>query len=1093
LLDDVPPEQILCVTFTKAAAAEMSQRILHQLASWVSMPDMELQQLLRSSLAVQDAAGAMTRARTLFARTLDTRGGLKIQTLHSFCQSLLTRFPLESGIAPGFATLDDRTEAHLQTEALDSEIARAFGQHDQQFISDLDYLSIRADDDRLLKTIRKFTDALSKADPGAQLTIAGVEPRVRNALGLPLSGDSQDAFQNMLQSGTLDTDNLRHIAKIWLQGSKRVQGHANHLNTWLKAPALDHLEDLRTAFFTDDKPRADSHSTDKSTALLDPDLLVKIGLAQSQIETLVKQLRLYDVAAQTTAALRIALAVLHSIQSAKNALGLVSFNDLIGQVASLLGGSGSDWVRYKLDDQIAHVLVDEAQDTNANQWAILSALTDDFFSGAGAQRQHRSVFVVGDYKQSIFRFQGADPKTYLAEQPKLRQRVENGQQAFLSLDLDISFRSSPAIIDFVNQAITTLGIEKLGSTESIEQHKSHRAGSGGQVTLWPLTPRSKTDIDPEDLQAELDREWEEKPERLTASRIAHQISRWLASDSPERLRGRQIMPQDIMVLVRTRGTIAQALVSDLKTLGVPVAGADRMKLSKQLAVQDLMCSARFCLLPEDDLTLAGLLKSPFFSWSEDQLFDLAHQRPPRQSLWAALQTSEMPMAKTTAEKLRGLLAESDIVMPFQFFSHILERDGGRAALFARLGAEVDDPITAFLDEALAFEQEQAPSLQAFISWMDMNADDHELKRDPDAPRNEVRVMTVHGAKGLEAPIIILADSNQISTKPETVTMLDTNGSILPIWVAKKALQVDLVQQAAEKEQLESLHDYWRLFYVAITRAADRLYFAGWERRDKSTVLSWFEIAANTLDSLENVQSDAVHWPGGRHFILPSTQHQDVASGQVHEAAVVVPEWALTRAPHEPVPPRPLTPSQLGGEELVAFDSPREAQSIARIRGTILHRLFELLPQIDVADRYQAAQSILRHASLPEEEWDALLAEVDTVLQTPAFASVFAPESLAEVPVTALIGERVLSGQIDRLAVTESEVLIVDYKSTARPPKTADLVSSLYVRQMAAYRATLRQIYPAHRIVCALLWTTTPYLMSLPDTLLDEAAASFMSH
>jgi ATP-dependent helicase/nuclease subunit A len=1088
LLDEVPPEQILCVTFTKAAAAEMAQRIYATLAGWVSMADAELYAFLHGYLQTQDARDKMERARTLFARTLEARGGLKIQTLHSFCQSLLTRFPLEAGIAPGFATLDERTDMHLQSEALDSEIARAFNQSDRRFLDDLAWLSVRAADDHLLKAIRAFTAALAKIDPAGRLTADGIEPRVRTVLGLPLSGTANDVLQNAAMDGALDQDNLWHIVKIWMQGGKQVAGHATHLKIWLDMPVPANFSELMRAFFTAvGSVRADSKVTDTDTRRLDPELILKIGNAQQQIDAIVTKRRLFEIAEQSSAALRLSWSVLQTMQQTKNALGLVSFNDLIGKVADLLGAGGNDWVRHKLDDRISHVLVDEAQDTNADQWAILNALTDDFFSGAGARKNDRSIFVVGDFKQSVFSFQGADPKTYLAEQPKLAQRVEDGGAEFRALDLDTSFRSAPAVIDFVNEAITALGPENLGSADGFELHRAHRSTAGGEVCLWPLNPKNQSDIDPGDLRASLERDWDEKPERATATKIALKIKSWLSPQSPERLRGQRIRPQDIMVLVRKRGIIAQALVSDLKSMDVAVAGADRMKLGEQLAVQDLLAGARFCLQPEDDLTLAGFLKSPFFNWTEEQVFDLAWPRGPGQSLWTALRTHDTSLAGQTVRRLLDMLSASDTATPFRFFAEILERDGGRAALFSRLGMEVDDPVTALLDAALAFEQDHAPSLQAFVAWMD--EDDSELKRDPDTPRNEVRVMTVHGAKGLEAPIVILADSHLVPASREQVTVIDNGSEKLPVWVARKEMRVGPVAAARMQQRADALQEYWRLFYVAITRARDRLYFAGWEPYSNPASLTWYQLAQSAFDRLDASTGE----DGTRRFALAGNEPARAAVDGMDTPVTVLPDWALTPAPDEPVPPRPLTPSLLGGETLLIADPPLDRQAAAQARGTVLHKLLELLPQIPVSDRARAAVSILAHSGEPAETHAALLAEVDSVLSDAAFADVFGPQSLAEVPVTAVMGGTVLSGQIDRLAVTGAQVLVVDYKTTARPPAAPSEVADVYLRQMAAYRLALRQIYPDHQIVCALLWTATPVLMPLPDDLLDAAAASFVAN
>lgn len=1096
LEEAVTPENILCVTFTKAAAAEMVQRLSATLARWVTLPDAELFFQLHHELQVKDARGKLALARSLFARTLEARGGLKIQTLHGFCQSLLARFPLEAGITPGFTTLEERTDSEMQRLALDGEIARAYSQQDKRFVADVELLACRIDDDNLLKLLRVLTGDLAKLDPRQQIRAEGFAPRIRMLLGLPLEGDADAYFAACLSRGDVGIADIRHIAAVWQQGGSEIQKLAAFLQTWLAHPVLGLFTHLERGFVKEDGDmRALSRLADKKCEQIDPDIRHKAQEAQAAVAALAQKLKLFQVAEQAAAGLRISWAVLQTVQEAKNALGLVSFGDLIGKVVQLLQSGSGDWVRYKLDDQITHVLVDEAQDTNADQWAILQALTEEFFAGRGAQQKPRSLFVVGDYKQSIFRFQGADPQIFNAEKPRLAARALAGGAQFLEVPMATSFRSAPGIIDFVNAAIPALPADQLGKGADFDVHDAHRTGEGGAVVVWPLTPREVSHSDPADIRAELDRPWEDKNERVTAARIAQQIFSWLAPGSPHQVKGRPVRPADIMILVRKRGLLSQSLVRDLKMLGVPVAGADRMTLGKQLAVQDLLSCARFALQPEDDLATACLLKSPFFNWSEELLFSLAHPRGAR-SLWQALRDSDMPEAVQAQEKLTQLLVLGDAALPFDFLSAILEQSilgpvSGRAQLFARLGSEVDDPVSMLLDEALAFEKNQAPSLQAFVAWMAQ--DEREVKRDPDAPRDEVRVMTVHGSKGLQAPIIILADSHGVPDHREAIATVGDGTGKLPLLYGQKAMRIGVLKEAHEAERQEILRDYWRLFYVAITRAEDQLYFAGWEPGKANGSESWHDLAKRVLALLPAEINEDVLWGELLRFARPRTKPSATGDTSVAPApAVRVPDWALTPAPAEPIPPRPLTPSQLGGESQLSADPPLAGGHLSRQRGTALHQLLELLPQVSPERRADVGQRLLARTDVPPERHAALLAEVFATLADPAFAAVFAPGSLAEVPVIAVLGTAVLSGQIDRLAVTDSRVLIVDYKTSATPPPDAASVPVAYVRQMAAYRLALLQIYPGREIAAALLWTATPRLMPLPAALLDAAAASFAS-
>jgi ATP-dependent helicase/nuclease subunit A len=521
-----------------------------------------------------------------------------------------------------------------------------------------------------------------------------------------------------------------------------------------------------------------------------------------------------------------------------------------------------------------------------------------------------------------------------------------------------------------------------------------------------------------------------------------------------------------------------------------------MKLGHQLVVQDMLSVARFALQPEDDLTLACVLKSPFIGFGEEDLFALAHGRNGK-SLWATLQDAQQH--SDIMQSLRHILHLSDTATPYDFFAAIIEKkifgkDTGRQQLFARLGADSDDPLSMLLDEALAFERDHAPSLQAFVAWMEM--DDKELKRDPESPRNEVRVMTVHGSKGLQAKIVILADSHSVEKTPEKIVAVGDDAQSLPVLFGKSGLRVGVLQQAHEAELERARQDYWRLFYVAVTRAEDALYFAGWQPGKALGRVSWYEHAQTVFDMMEIQTSDDPLWGSVRHFSRPRQAKSESAKPEqalvqsVALSATLLPAWTHLPAPVEPVPPRPLTPSQLGGEELLAGDAPLAQQSLARERGVALHRLLELLPDVAAERRSTVAARLLGQTSLPPELHETLLAQVHAVMAHPDFTPVFAPGSLAEVPLTAVLGQAVLSGQIDRLVVTADAVLIVDYKTTARPPATAADVPLAYLRQMAAYRLAVKRIYPDHNVSAALLWTATPVLMPLADDLLDDVAASF---
>jgi ATP-dependent helicase/nuclease subunit A len=1104
LCDGVPPEAILCVTYTRAAAAEMAQRIFARLSHFIRSRDADLSAELKAlgHKKPHDAA-EIARARTLFARTLEAPGGLKIQTIHSFCQSLLGRFPLEADLAPGFKLLDDRTNTGIGKQVLEVETGRATIVHDTQFLSDFSSLAGQLNEGKLLKNLSDLASALRTLNQ-PDLIPANIDAHMRRALGLSLSETPETVLQKFIQSDILD--DLRYIRQVWMNGGPRVQGRCPRLLNWIVSPTLATLDNLYQAFLKADFAIfTDGYLSDNSTKKYDPAALEKTLSIANQISELHQKIELLKIAETGAAVLRVAWRIADSIARGKQALGLVSYDDLIERCVRLLGSNNGDWVRYKLDAKITHILVDEAQDTNAAQWSILKSLTEEFSAGASAREANRSLFVVGDLKQAIFRFQGSDPKNFAQTRSHFENSFENAENPLIKSELTTSFRSAPMVIDFVNEALKKLPENSLGADTSIETHLTDRLKAGGAIFIWPrFVPEKVEKEDDVDLEKELALSAKPKSERIIAARIAAQIQAWTAPNSTARLRGRPIVPGDIMVLVQNRAGLGQALVADLKSRNVPVAGIDRLTLSTPLVVQDLLACARFAILPEDDLTLAGLLTSPLLGWSDKNLYQLATQRSNGVSLWSALRDQTDELSLNTTAYLKTLLDTADYCPSYDFFADILQR-GGREKLFSRLGSESDDPIEALLNAALNFEAEHAPSLQAFIAWIE--GDTSDLKREAETARNEVRIMTVHGAKGLQAKIVILADAHRTPASRNEIIWPHTGTAHMPLWLKSKKTGVAIIDAAQEAEDQLKLEDYWRLFYVAITRAEDWLCFAGWEPAPKETDTepkktpppSWHDIATTALTCMGAQTMDDAIWGPSLHLsrVRALPDEPPVTTSAPQAPRLAIPVWATQTAPVEPVPPRPFTPSRLGGEEMLMGDATLMLSATQPIsganalqRGVLIHRLLELLPALPEESRTSRITAWGTAHGISAPECAEIAREVMAVLDDPTFKNAFSESALAEVPITAVLGRAVLNGKIDRLVVTKDTVLVVDYKTNRTVPTSSSTVPLAYLRQMAAYRLALRQIYPHHTLHCALLWTATPSLMTLPDALLDEVAAAF---
>jgi len=1077
LLSGADPSSILCLTFTKAGAAEMAQRIHERLAHWVRLKDPDLGAEL---IALGEDPGPATRdlARTLFAQVLDAKGGgLRIQTIHAFSQSLLAAFPAEAGLAPGFRPLEGREEQLLARATLADLLVLAEANGDLSLIRDLQALSLRLGEsgaERFLKACAAAPASMDWLGPRQ-----GIEARLRLGFGLPL-GDIGEAIARECEAFDLDMLNSISAAnRAW--GTSTGLGCCDVIAAWLAGDGMgrgDGLADLAGVVLT---KAGDPRKVGAGLLKVSPGYEALAARLAEGCGRLLAMARLATLVTALAAGLRAGQAFAQAYADAKRGAGAVDFDDLIARAEALLLTPGmGDWVRYKLDQRTDHILVDEAQDTNERQWNIVRALAGEFFAGEGASRRHRTIFTVGDYKQAIFGFQGTDPESFDVARAWFAREANAIERDFLDLSMDRSFRSAPPILEVVDRVIAGLGHDALGLPRRPNPHQSHHADRPGSVTLWlPYTEESDGEED------EGEEGWISDAVRRYAARLARQVKAWL--DNPFLLegKGRPLRPEDILILVRRRGELAALLVARLHAEGVPVAGVDRLLLSAPLAVQDLLAAARFAAQPLDDLNLAALLVSPLIGWSQDALFEAAFGR--QGPLWPHIRAR-------APEGLHEILAMADYATPHLFFETILSGPlDGRRKLLRRLGAEARDPIEELLSSALEFENGQGASLQAFLDWFVRG--DVEIVRDASAPLDAVRVMTVHGSKGLQAPVVILADAcaNPDNMGPGGGTAglrLEEGAPLVPAFRPRKEeLAEPLKSQIARQDRLDR-EEHWRLLYVALTRAEERAYIGGTlgvRDRGQPAEASWYRAIETAVSGLGAEWADEPLW--GRALRFGDLELAAKFRPQAIRQQALLPDWLRRPAPIEERPPRPLAPSSLGGDD-VADPPPGPELRQAALRGKLLHALFERLPGAPAAERSGLAERWLEHsAGLDDAALRRSLAQdACRIIDHPDFADLFGPDALAEAPIAAVIpGGAVIAGTVDRLLVTDERILIADFKTGRRAPgKIADIPAA-HLRQMAAYRAALRVIFPRRRIETALLYTAAPVLHSLPDALLDDHA------
>lgn len=1120
LLAGADPSRLLCLTFTKAAAATMSNRVFAELARFTTLDETRLAAALTDIDGLAPSRDKLAVARRLFARAIETPGGLKIQTIHAFCERILQQFPLEADLGANFEILEEAVSGDLVRRATEAVIVAAaasgpdtplgaafgllidrlgeFGFHDALGAVVLKRHALRA-------WIR-FGDNLDAA-----LAL------VPDALGLPKGTTRAPVEAEIAASPHFDPAFLSRLVDALTASGTNDQKFAERLIAARDAaqPAL------KAAFW-----RAVFHKADggayaatslgtKKIRETFADLGARCDAEIARLAPLCDRLAALDTADVTGALIRLGDAVVTHYEAAKSARGALDFDDLIGRTADLMSRSdGAAWVQYKLDQGIDHILVDEAQDTSPAQWEIVHALTQEFFAGRGAREGVRTVFAVGDEKQSIYSFQGAAPEEFAANRSRFRANTEAAGLVFENVQLFVSFRSNQDVLSAVDTVFARSGLvaRLLSDPKDYADHTANRAAAPGYVEVWPLIEKSGIE-EPQDWIAPVDRATDASPHVRLARRIADEIAAMTAPGVRLEGTGKPIRFGDILILVRSRGPFVDAMNRILKEKRLPVAGQDRLDLVSHIAVKDLIALGRVMLLPEDDLSLAVVLKSPLFGWSEDALYRVAAERDKdRDSLADALAKAADtdPLAAAAQERLEAWRALAIGARPYEFYMRVLSADGGRRRILARLGGEAEDVIDEFVALALAHEATGAPSLIAFLE--NLVAASPEVKREMDETRDEVRVMTVHGAKGLEAPVVFLVDN----TRPPHEAKHDPKLVGLPssaVPGAPEVLVLNLgkdgapapVRDVIEARREVGRAEYARLLYVGMTRAADRLYVCGHTTK-KPDDDCWYQVVARALEPdwtpIER-DGEVVAWRWRRTDFEPvaPTLAKDTAAARDHGR----PDWLDRPAPGIDGLDR-LTPStalaEIATKEALPTYPPKSAldaalapESVELLRGKLVHKLLETLPGMASETRRAAAGRYLARAGtrLGETERAAIFAEVLAILDDPAFAAAFGPDSRAEVPIVGTLlragGRRyAVSGQIDRLGLVDGRIQIVDYKTNRDPKLGGDGVPEAYVVQMALYRRLLRETFPGRAIEAAILWTTVPALVPVPAARLDAAEA-----
>jgi ATP-dependent helicase/nuclease subunit A len=1114
LLANVPPEKILCITFTKAAAANMAERVFSTLGHWVTLDDAALDAAIRDAGIAHPDRKLRLRARELFACALETPGGLKVQTIHALCTRLLQQFPFEANVPARFAVLDDRDQNEMMERANLKVLLEASRDPDSATGRALTVAMASAADVTFKDVVREaclsrdhfmaWTDAAGSAEAAAAQMAA--------ELGVDPFEPIEDVEREIVDGPNLPRSRWNEVAAILDTGSKSDSDQAARLREALVFTGVAQVDEYLGVFLTDERAPRKTVVT-KKFCDNNPAMARLFDREGQRITPLIEKRRAVTIRDRTQALLHIATAAAANYRREKQERGLLDYDDLIDKTLAMLDRVSSGWVHYKLDRGVDHVLIDEAQDTSPRQWDIVNHIISEFTSGEGARDGVvRTIFAVGDEKQSIFSFQGAAPREFDSRRRALKKRFDDVGLKFDPLSFTYSFRSGTAILQSVDHVFRDEVIYRsIHADNAHPVHETLADAGPSLIELWDLQLPDKRD-DLEGWRAPFDGVSVTSPEVKLAKRIQAEIRRLVESGTMTGHAGdrRPLRYGDMLVLVRRRGNAFDAVIQALKHATIPVAGADRLKLTEHIAIIDLMNLADALLLPQDDLALAVALKSPLFGLSDDDLFAVAWQR--KGSLRGALNDHAATDARFADALHRLETCEHRFATetPFAFYAWLLGGDGGRARILTRLGHEANDALDEFLELALGYERKAPASLQGFMAWL--RTADLEVKRDMEISRDEVRVMTVHGAKGLEASVVFLVDTTSSPSDTQRLRLIQLpKSNAAPqapgavVWAGRKADDPAAVAAARTTMLGETEDEYRRLLYVAMTRAADRLIVGGCMPGNMNSVrkFSWYDLIVKGLGN-SGLHEETVETSDGpiKRYVRPEdvAVSTGAAAAPAASAPIELPSWLRTSAPPEFSADSLLRPSGAAESEARGVRTGETMALRARAvqRGTLVHRLLQSLPEITAERRRDAALNYLaRNADgWSDSDREALAGGVMALIGDKRFAAVFGAGSRAEVSIAGRL-ERpgrpaaLVSGQIDRLVVSQDEVLIVDYKTNHAPPKLATEAPGSYVRQLALYRAVLGKLYPQLPVRAVLLWTETPELMEISAPALDAQLATII--
>ncbi|MBL42865.1 MAG: hypothetical protein CMM49_09440 [Rhodospirillaceae bacterium] len=847
LIKDVPPSQILCLTFTKAASIEMHERINQKLFHWINLEDYQLKNILKKYKISKNID--TNRLRSLALRLLEDHSSINIQTIHSFCENILKKFPIEAGVLPNFSVLSANETANYILEA--RNLAFKKYKNNRRFDKSLKNLVVKNDEKRFNEL---FSELVSKKISLSKIwsqsdELEKVINHIYKLFDLDISDTPSSLVDKACEINSYRMQKLINIIDKLAEGSKKDNLNSRAINKWINSSERESdWKDYKSVFLTKKNSIA-KNIVSKKISEKYPELVIDINSEAKKIFETEEKISFINISSKIISSLTVFKYIMIEYQNIKLNFNLLDYDDLIYFSLNLFKKIDiAPWVLFKFDQQIKHFLIDEAQDTSSEQWDLLHTLITEIFTTNSINKNERSIFVVGDEKQSIFSFQGANPENLENIKNSFIDYFKNININFEISSLSKSYRSIDIILKFVDQIFADENeTQIISKMKKWKNHHSFRKDGGGLIEIWPLIERPINQRDIWELPVNQFDNISSESE--LARLITIQIKEWLASKEILVSENRFIEAGDIMILVRKRGLLFQRIINELKKNNIPVVSSEKIKLKDYLVVKDLIKLMEFVLLPNDDFVLANVLKGPLFNIKEDDLFELSINRGSK-SLWDSLliYSKKNTKYKKIYNALIDLLKRKSFYSPFKFYSDILD-SGGRRKILSYLGKQNNEIIDEFLNQIIDYEENNIVSFQGFIHWFENSSISYQI--DLGSVRNKVRVLTVHSAKGLEAPIVFLPDTTSVPVNKKNPYVVKENDlafimfpSSLPENKNSKYYKINSLNK--DKEYKE----YLRLFYVAMTRARDRLYICGYSQTRNIDKGSWYDLAESNFEKMK---------------------------------------------------------------------------------------------------------------------------------------------------------------------------------------------------------------------------------------------------